>query len=115
MLSVPPPSLSIIWKHLRAAFLKSLVNSSISLLACLASSSRLACRSASLFARATSMHSSHSSMSTWPSLSVSIAARAASRRDGTSRYCKFLLPQLIRNLITFWFDWTAVTCAQVNQ
>ena len=45
-----------------------------------------------------------------PSLSVSIAARAASRREGTSRYCRFLLPQSVKNLITSLFARTAVTC-----
>ena len=45
----------------------------------------------------------HSSMSMCPSRSVSISASALSRRDGTNKYCKFLLPQLIRKLMTFWF------------
>ena len=45
----------------------------------------------------------HSSMSICPSRSVSISASALSRRDGTNKYCKFLLPQLIRKLMTFWF------------
>ena len=35
-----------------------------------------------------------------PSESVSMAAMAASRRAGTSRYCKFSLPQLMRNKTT---------------
>ncbi len=42
-------------------------------------------------------------MSMCPSRSVSISASALSRRDGTNKYCKFLLPQLIRKLMTFWF------------
>ena len=42
-------------------------------------------------------------MSICPSRSVSISASALSRRDGTNKYCKFLLPQLIRKLMTFWF------------
>ena len=83
MLSVPPPSLSIIWKHLRAAFLKSLVNSSISLLACLASSSRLAALSASLFARATSMHSS---LREHQPVSHAITATRHRRVEGTPNY-----------------------------
>ena len=35
-----------------------------------------------------------------PSESVSMAAMAASRRAGTSRYCKFSLPQFMRNKTT---------------
>ena len=58
VLSEPPPSVSIIWKHSRAAFLNSFVNSSISFAARAASSERLAARSASLFLSAISMHSS---------------------------------------------------------
>ena len=42
-------------------------------------------------------------MSMCPSLSVSSVASADSRRAGINKYCKFLLPQLTRNLITFWF------------
>ena len=44
-----------------------------------------------------------------PSWSVSIAARAASRREGTSRYCRFLLPQSVRKFITFLSALTAST------
>ena len=40
---------------------------------------------------------------------MSIAARAASRREGTSRYCRFLLPQSVRKLITFLSALTAST------
>ena len=107
--SVPPPSLSMSSKHFRAAFKKSPVNSAISRCAARASSSRFAARSASLFLSAISIHSSHSSMSMWPSRSVSISLSALSRRDGTNKYCKFLLPQLTRNLITFWLPWIAST------
>jgi hypothetical protein len=35
-----------------------------------------------------------------PSLSVSSTANAASSRDGTNRYWRFLLPQFVRKLIT---------------
>ena len=44
-----------------------------------------------------------------PSWSVSICASADSRRDGTSKCCRFLLPQSVRNLITSLFARTAVT------
>ena len=50
-----------------------------------------------------------------PSLSVSIAAMAASRRAGTSRYCKFSLPQLMRNKTTgFDCSLTASTCVEIK-
>ena len=56
--SVPLQSTSMRSKHLRAAFKNSLLNSSISLAARAASSSRLAARSASLFLRASSIAAS---------------------------------------------------------
>ena len=56
--SDPPWSLSMSWKHSRAAFLNSNVNSSISLLAALASSSRAFWRCSSLAASAVSIASS---------------------------------------------------------
>ena len=110
------------------------MNSAISFSAALLCASRAAARCSSLFASAFSMHSSlrgtstgepatylgdpefqapkthHSSASMEPSWSVSIAARAASRRDGTNRCWRFLLPQSVRNLITSLFARTAVTC-----
>ena len=46
-------------------------------------------------------------MSMCPSRSVSSTASADSRRDGTNKYCKFLLPQLTRNFMTFWLFFTA--------
>ena len=42
----------------------------------------------------------HSMASIVPSLSVSSTANAASSRDGTNRYWRFLLPQFVRKLIT---------------
>ena len=45
----------------------------------------------------------------WPSRSVSICWSADSRRAGTSRYWRFGLPQLTRNLMTRWLHLTAVT------
>ena len=137
--SDPPWSLSMSWKHSRAAFLNSNVNSSISLLAALASSSRALARCSSLAASAVSIASSlrgtstgeprrtstpparhhrstpsprrrrpkvsgsetrHSMASIVPSLSVSSTANAASSRDGTNRYWRFLLPQFVRKLMT---------------
>ena len=119
------------WKQRRAADLNSAVNSSISFCAALACSSRLAARSASLFASADSIQASlrskrpvsradaeprrvdgveeeartlsqhHSIASMWPSRSVSSTASVASRREGTSRFCRFGSPQLTRNLMTF--------------
>ena len=56
--SVPLQSTSMRSKHFRAAFKNSLLNSSISLAARAASSSRLAARSASLFLRASSIAAS---------------------------------------------------------
>ena len=50
-----------------------------------------------------------------PSLSVSMAAMAASRRAGTSRYCKFSLPQLMRNKTTgLLCSLTASTCVEIK-
>ncbi len=40
---------------------------------------------------------------------MSIAARAASRREGTSRYWRFLLPQSVRKFMTFLSARTAST------
>ena len=49
----------------------------------------------------------HSMASIVPSLSVSSTANAASSRDGTNRYWRFLLPQFVRKLITSWSARTA--------
>ena len=75
---------------------------------------KLAARAASLFCSAISMHCSHSSASMVPSRSVSISASALSRRDGTSKYCRFWLPQLQRNLITFLSFFTASTISALS-
>ena len=87
--SVPLLSLSIIWKHWRAAFRNSAVNSSISLRAALACASRWAARASNLFASAVSMADSHSGALISPSRSVSSVLSAISSRAGTSRYCRF--------------------------
>ena len=96
-------------KHCRAAFRNSLVNLAISFAAALAWASRALARCASLFRSAVSIASSHSLQSISPSRSESSCARAASRRDGTSRYCRFLLPQFVRKSITSLSALTAVT------
>mmetsp|Transcript_31419 Transcript_31419/g.94320 ORF Transcript_31419/g.94320 Transcript_31419/m.94320 type:complete len:243 (-) Transcript_31419:325-1053(-) len=104
---VPESSLSMSWKHSRAALRNSAVNSSISLRSAAAAFSRCARRCSSLALSAASMACSHSHASISPSLSVSSWFRANSRRAGTSRYCRFGLPQLTKKSITFWSDDTA--------
>ena len=136
-------------KHLRAALRNSLLNSSISLAARAASSSRLAARSASLFLRASSIAASlrgtptgepretrrrsrgrgdgvllrhqqrasprrrrpkfsglpkahHSTMSMWRSRSCRASGERRLGAPGPAEYWRFLLPQLIENLIAFW-------------
>ena len=49
-----------------------------------------------------------------PSRSVSIAFSAASRRAGTNRYCKFLLPQFTRKLMTFLLPRMATTTSSFS-
>ena len=109
--SVPPPSLSMSSKHFRAALRNSPVNSAISFAAALRCASRAAARCASLLDSAVSMASSHSLRENSPSLSVSIWASAESRRAGTSRYWRFLLPQFVRKSMTFLSALTDLTCA----
>ena len=53
----------------------------------------------------------HSESENSPSLSVSIWASAESRRAGTSRYWRFLLPQFVRKSMTFLSARTDLTCA----
>ena len=113
------------------------MNLAISFAAALAWASRALARCASLFRSAVSIASSlrgtptgeprrrrrrverspqvsdsethHSLQSISPSRSESSCASAASRRDGTSRYCRFLLPQFVRKSITSLSALTAVT------
>ena len=103
--------MSIISKQCRAALRNSPVNSAISFAAALRCASRAAARCASLLDSAVSIASSHSLRENSPSRSVSIWASAESRRAGTRRYWRFLLPQFVRKSITFLSARTDLTCA----
>ena len=102
--SVPDLSLSMSLKAFLAALRNSAVNSSSSFLAASARASLSAWRAASLAFNAASMAACHSLRSISPSSFASMTLRAFCKREGTSRYCKFLFPQPLRK------SWTLRLC-----
>jgi len=97
---LPEPSLSIISKTFWAAAMNSAVKASISLRHARARSSRSAARCRSFSFSASAMALSHSGAEISPSKSASSSSSVASNRAGTSRSCRYLLPQFTRKAIT---------------